>query len=87
MSNLLINQCLDILKREDVKKELKSLMKPVIEFLLFEVQPYIYVTVFLLFMLFAMTLANLLLFLFILRGQAPKNSYPASLVYITPSDI
>lgn len=87
MSNLLINQCLDILKREDVKKELKSLMKPVIEFLLFEVQPYIYVTVFLLFMLFAMTLANLLLFLFILRGQTPKNSYPASLVYITPSDI
>jgi len=70
MANLLINQCLDILKREDVKKELKNLMKPVIEFLLFEVQPYIYITVFLLFMLFAMTLANMLL---LLRGLSPPQ--------------
>ena len=70
MSNVLINQCLDILKREDVKKELKNLMKPVIEFLLFGVQPYIYITVFLLFMLFAMTLANMLL---LLRGLRPPH--------------
>jgi hypothetical protein len=69
MPNLLVDQCLDILKREDVKKELKLLLKPIFEFLLFEIQPYTYITVFLLFMLFAMTLANLLLFLYVLRSK------------------
>jgi hypothetical protein len=67
-----VNQCLEILKRDDVKKELNSLLKPVLEFLLFEIQPYIYVTVFLLFMLFALTLANFLTFLFILRNKSEK---------------
>ena len=38
----LVNECLDILKRDDVKRELKLLFKPVIEILLFEIQPYIY---------------------------------------------
>lgn len=72
MTNLVVNQCLEILKRDDVKKELNSLLKPVLEFLLFEIQPYIYVTVFLLFMLFALTLANFLTFLFILRNKSEK---------------
>ena len=72
MTNLVVNQCLDILKRDDVKKELNSLLKPVLEFLLFEIQPYIYVTVFLLFMLFALTLANFVTFLFILRNKSEK---------------
>ena len=48
-------------------------MKPILEFLLFEIQPYIYIIVFLLFMLFAMTLANLLLFLFILRRNKQEK--------------
>jgi len=68
----LVNECLDILKRDDVKRELKLLFKPVIEILLFEIQPYIYISVFLLFMLFAMTLANLLLLLFVLRNKQEK---------------
>ena len=33
----LVNECLDILKRDDVKRELKLLFKPVIEILLFEI--------------------------------------------------
>jgi len=69
MSNVLVDQCLDILKREDVKKDLKMLLKPIFEFLLFEIQPYTYITVFLLIMLFLMTLANLLLLLYILRNK------------------
>jgi hypothetical protein len=72
MSNLLVDQCLNILKREDVKKDLKLLLKPIFEFLLFEIQPYTYITVFLLFMLFAMTLANLILFLYILRSKPER---------------
>jgi hypothetical protein len=63
----------DILKREDVKRELKLLLKPVIEFLLFEIQPYVYITVFLLFMLFAITLANLILFLYALRMKSNQQ--------------
>jgi hypothetical protein len=72
MTNVLVDQCLDILKREDVKKDLKMLLKPIFEFLLFEIQPYTYITVFLLVMLFAMTLANLLLFLYILRSKPDR---------------
>ena len=45
MKDTLVQQFLDILKREDVKSEVKTLFKPVIDFILFEINPYIYITV------------------------------------------
>jgi len=45
MKDSLLKQCLDVLKREDVKTELKLLLNPIIEFILFEIRPYTYVTI------------------------------------------
>ena len=65
----LLKQCLDVLKREDVKTEMKLLLNPIIEFILFEIRPYTYVTILLLFMIFVMVLANLALFIWFMRNK------------------
>ena len=36
MKDSLAKQCLDILKREDVQNEFKLLLKPVLDFILYE---------------------------------------------------
>ena len=69
MKDSLLKQCLDVLKREDVKTELKLLLNPIIEFILFEIRPYTYVTILLLFIIFVMVLANLALFIWFMRNK------------------
>ena len=44
MKDTIIEQCLLILKRDDVKRELKSLLAPLIELILIEIYPYIYLS-------------------------------------------
>jgi hypothetical protein len=44
MKDQLIEQCLIILSREDVKKEVKELFKPVVSLLVQEIYPYIYLS-------------------------------------------
>jgi hypothetical protein len=44
MKEAIIDQCLQILKREDVKTELKHLMTPLMDLLLSEIYPYIYLS-------------------------------------------
>jgi hypothetical protein len=36
--------CLDILKREDVKTEIKNLMSPIVDMILIDLYPYIYIS-------------------------------------------
>ena len=69
MKETIVQQCLDILKRDDVKNEFKLLLKPVIDFILYEINPYIYITVALVFMIFIMILAILLILIYILRNK------------------
>jgi hypothetical protein len=73
MKETIVQQCLEILKREDVKKECKLLLKPVLDFVLYEINPYIYITVILVFMIFVMILIILLILLFILRNKLFTN--------------
>ena len=73
MKDSIVQQCLDILKREDVKNEFKTLLKPVIDFILYEINPYIYITVLLVFMIFIMILAILLTLIYILRSKTLMN--------------
>jgi hypothetical protein len=42
MKDSLVQQCLDVLKREDIKNEFKTLFTPILEFVLYEINPYIY---------------------------------------------
>lgn len=72
MKETLIEQCLEILKREDIKREFKKLLKPVIEFILYEINPYIYITVFMILIIFLLNLAILVILIFIVRD---KNKY------------
>lgn len=42
MQNVIIEQCLTALKREDVKTEIRSWLNPVSDIILGEIYPYIY---------------------------------------------
>ena len=42
MKDQIIEQCLIILARDDVKKEVKELFKPLVSLLVQEIYPYIY---------------------------------------------
>ena len=69
MKESLVQQCLDILKRDDIKNEFKMLLKPVIDFILYEINPYIYITVSLVFLIFIMILAILVILISLLRNK------------------
>lgn len=51
MKETFLKQCLEILKREEVKQEFKILIRPIIDVILQELYPYIYLSV--LFVLFS----------------------------------
>jgi len=69
MKESFAQQCLDILKREDVKNEFKILLNPVIDFIFYEINPYIYITITLVFLIFIMILANLILLILFIRNK------------------
>lgn len=69
MKDSIIRQCLDILKREDVKTELKLLITPIIDFIFYEMNPYIYIIIALIILLFIMILAILILLILLLRNK------------------
>lgn len=69
MKDSLVQQCLDILKRDDIKNEFKMLLKPIIDFILYEINPYIYITVSLVFLIFVMILAILVILIMLLRNK------------------
>ena len=69
MKDSIVHQCLEILKREDIKYELRSLFSPVMNLIICELHPYIYVIIGLVFFIFMMILAILILLIFILRNK------------------
>jgi hypothetical protein len=69
MKDSLVQQCLDVLKRDDVKTEFKILFQPLMDFVLNQISPYIYLTILLVFLIFIMILAILVILIFILRNK------------------
>lgn len=69
MKESLVQQCLDILKRDDIKNEFKIVFKPIIDFILYEIYPYIYITITLVFIIFIMILAILVILFMLLRNK------------------
>ena len=59
MKDSLINQCLDILKTDDVRNEIKVIFSPVTDLILYEIYPYIYIIISLVFLIFILILAIL----------------------------
>lgn len=69
MKDIIVQQCLDIFKRDDVKKEIKSILKPILKFVLCELNPYLYIITFALLLNFMMNLAILIILYFLLRKR------------------
>ena len=66
VKNKAIDYCLDIIKREVVKQELKHLFKPIIQLILQEIYPYIYLSVLFLLISFFLILG---IFILLLRNN------------------
>tara|TARA_B100001063_G_C16647370_1_gene494069 strand:- start:282 stop:515 length:234 start_codon:yes stop_codon:yes gene_type:complete len=62
----LINECLSVLGRDDVKDELKEVMKPMIDMFLKEVYPYIYLSIIFVIISFLLILG---IFILLLRNK------------------
>ena len=62
----LLNKCLNIFKRDDVKKEIKEIMKPVIDMILKEIYPYIYLSLIFVIISFLLILG---IFLILVRSK------------------
>jgi hypothetical protein len=72
MSNFkesLITECINIIKRDDVKDEIKDLFRPIIDMILQEIYPYIFLS-----MLFVIISFMLILGIFILLLRNNKRT-------------
>jgi hypothetical protein len=69
----LVQQCLDILKRDDIKNEFKILFRPIIEFILYEINPYIYIIVSVVFLILLINLVILIILIFLLHNKHLLN--------------
>ncbi len=61
IKDIFVQKCLDVLKRSEVKDEIKLFLKPLIDMILQEIYPYIYLS-----MLFVIISFLLILGIFIL---------------------
>jgi hypothetical protein len=73
MKESILQQCLDILKRDDIKKELNLLSNSIIEFVLYEFKPYIYILIVFIIYMFIMNLA-ILIMIYLLLYNKQKNT-------------
>ena len=71
MKDIFINECLLLLKRDDVKKNIKEciypIIHPIIDILLKEIYPYIYLSLILIFISFILHLG---IFIILLRNKS-----------------
>ena len=75
MKDSLVKDFLNILKREDVKNELKTIFTPFINYVLYELNPYIYTIIILVVLIFIMILAILVILIIILRNKQLTNKF------------
>jgi uncharacterized membrane protein (DUF106 family) len=66
----LVQECVNIMKRQDIKEEIKQLVKPILEMLLNELYPYLYILIIFIILCFFISLINLIL---IYRGKYLYN--------------
>jgi len=69
MKDNLMQQCLEILKRDEVKKELIMITSPFFQLILNEIYPYIRIIILLMAFIFVLLIIIISLLLFILRNN------------------
>jgi hypothetical protein len=70
IKNALIQECIDVLKREDVKTEFKTFMTPIIDIILVQINPYLYLCMMFVIISF---LLHLGIFVLLLRNKSFKG--------------
>jgi len=68
-----INNCLEMLKSKDVKNEIKIILSPLTDLIIYEIYPYIYSIIFLVFLIFIFIFIILVLLLLLLRNNTLKK--------------
>ena len=63
----LIQECIDVLKREDVKTEFKTFLTPIIDIILTQINPYLYLCMMFVIISF---LLHLGIFVLLLRNKS-----------------
>lgn len=61
MKDYVVRECMNILRREDVKEEVKSFVKPLFTMFLDQIYPYIYLSLFLVIVSFLLVLGTFVL--------------------------
>ena len=67
IKDTLVEHCLDILKRDDFKDELKGLMRPMINMIIQDLYPYVFLSIVFVFISFLLILG---IFILLLRNKA-----------------
>jgi hypothetical protein len=68
----LVQECIDVLKRDDVKKEFKTFMMPIIDIILIQINPYLYLSMMFVIISF---LLHLGIFFLLLRNKSFNFKY------------
>ena len=63
LKTTVINECLNTLKREDVKDQLKELMKPLVDMIIQQLYPYIFLSIIFVCISFLLILGTFMLLL------------------------
>ena len=66
IKQVLIDECISVLHKDEVKKEFKELMKPLISMLIQEIYPYIFLSIIFVFISFLLILG---IFILLLRNK------------------
>ena len=70
--NKIIDECLQVLERDEVKTHFKNLMRPIIELLLKDLYPYIFLSIIFVFISFLLILG---IFILLLRNKTLTKLY------------
>ena len=62
----IINECISIMKRDDVKSEFKTLLTPLIDLILIQIYPYLYLSLMFVLISFLLILG---IFILLLRNK------------------
>jgi hypothetical protein len=69
MKETLVQQCLTILQRDDIKNEMRSIFSPILGFIFDEISTYIYAMIGSILILFIMVLAILIILISLARTK------------------
>jgi hypothetical protein len=69
MKKSIVEQCLDILKTNGIKKELELLSSSLMNYILYEMKPFIFIFCVFVFTMFIMNLAILIILIILLKNK------------------